>query len=493
MADVDVAHLCTIYDVRADHTDPRGTLAKLLEAMHAEGRGGRAGIQGRSTLGVDPGGRATAALLRSIGDEGAFNPGAEPRDGVDSDLPRIVKSRVEKSSKVPSTGRDLREVLARPAGDEDELALQRWNDNCHLLSRVLDLHPKRLNYFADVLQRNDRLAKSAVDAMTSGDAGYGAEWVPTAFSAALWTDIRLAAKVAAAFVQIDMPTLSYKSPYATGHTTCYLTSEATDLTPAHVPTGAATLTAKGMGAALEFSGELTEDSIIPTLPMATEDMVQTLAEHLDTSIINGDTTSPHFDGAAVNLGAADTRRAWKGLRRLTHDASLLTSLSTLTAEALLGLRGGMGVYGVDPAQLVMIASPRAYIKLLSLKDSANNAVVLGMDKIGAAATILTGMLGSLWGIPILVSAQSPEWEGEATGYYEDGGGDPPAAHWSSIIVANRRAFLVGHRRPVAIESARFILGDWVLVVGRQRVAFSPRITCGATRPCAYRGIGVDVS
>lgn len=326
------------------------------------------------------------------------------------------------------------------------------------------------------------IEKSGSDPLVSDTASSGSDWVPTAFSASVWEDVRLETRLAQQFVQVDMPTASYTSPYKTGTASVYLTTQASDIGAHKFATGGATLTAVGFGCAMEFATEMDEDSIVPVLPVIREDMIKAMAEALETACINGDDSDTHQD--TIYTSSADPAAAWDGLRYLTLQADLTQSIATLTVENVRLIRAAMGKYGVAPDQLLWVVSPKGYIKLLGLEDSSGAQVVMTLDKLGAQATILTGQLGALDGAPIIVSGQMREDLDASTGLYGSG------QTTTSLLCVNKRAFLFGTKRPMRMAEDYFALADYHLVVMKGRYAFVPRLACTADYPCAANGIGM---
>jgi HK97 family phage major capsid protein len=417
---------------------------------------------------------------------------------------------------VPTAFSNFRRANEHPiyhqvAQDETQLAMQQWNDDLYMMSVIFDCPPTDLKLWRDTIEipavreavnkvplarwkpgREAGLGheKDATDALVSDTAAQGGDWVPVAMSASIFEDIRIATVVAQQLMQINMPSLTMKTPYNVGNATTYLTSQGVNQTPAALDTGSPTLSAKGFGTAMEFTGEMEEDSIAPVLPIVRQTMISDQAEALETALINGDDAATHMDGAAVEGGSGDVRKAWDGFRFLTYTSSLTTDLNTLNVENVRLLTSNMGKYGIMPDQNFWLTGPKIMVKLLSLKDNQNNQAVLTMDKLGPNATIVTGQIANIDGSPLLVSGQYPEWE-DSTGIYGDSGGTPSAYTQSSMLKINKRMFWLGNRRPLRIEQDRVVLGDYTVVVAKSRWAFVPAIACNTSNKCAWRGINMD--
>ncbi len=530
LADIDIVARCKEYSVEVDASDVPGTLTRLINAMQekkesAETAGAEAtdkaerlmgslekalgainqraelheaaGVQGKQALGVDPGGAA------AIAEEAGHDP-ERTKQVLDS----VVHA---KAFPIDEALVPLRHpIYDRKPEDGNTKALQEFSDTLYIMSRVLNRPVSSLRTFKSAVERSpafrdllnkipdvrfrddddDSRQKSATDALVSDSTAAGGAFTPRGLSATVWEDIRVKCLLMQQFQTIQMPTRVFDNPYRTGSARCYLTSQATDMTPHAFDTQVATLTAKGFGAAMEFSGELDEDSLTPVMPIVVDDLSTTLAESLESAILNGDVTdSTHMDTCVT--AATDVRKAWDGLRYLTYTASLTQSLATFTIENLRKLTAGMGKYGTNPNDLVWVVSPKARVKLLSLKDANNYPMVQTVSQI-PNPTVVSGMLNALDGSPIIVSGQMPE-NLTTAGIYGDTGGDPSAYHNTTILQFNKRAFLLGERRGLRIENDRFILGDFILVVAKARWAWVPKIACSASYKCAYAGIAVDVS
>ena len=301
-------------------------------------------------------------------------------------------------------------------------------------------------------------------------------------SAQAWEDIRLATVVVQALPQIDMPSLTFKLPYKTGTAQAYLTSQATDIAGHHWATGAATLTAVGVGVNMELASEIEEDSIVPIAPMVISDMSATMSDTLEDMVLNGDDATNHMDTDVVV--ATDPRKGFDGIRYLCHTNSCTSSLATLTLENIQALRGSMDKYGVNPDQLIYVASPKGHIKLLSLKD-ANNYPVTVVYRDLLPTPGVTGIKESIDGSPLLISAKVRDTL-NTSGIYQN-------SNKTCLYVINKNAWMFGTRRPLRMASDVFVVADYRVVVMKGRFGFTPKIACTTTYPAAWLGIAMASS
>jgi HK97 family phage major capsid protein len=237
----------------------------------------------------------------------------------------------------------------------------------------------------------------ALDVDTAGEGG---TWVPTGIGASLHEKVRAAGKVAALFARIDLPTNPWKWPIEGGDATAYRVGEPTGdteskMTASTPGTVAATFDAEIFGARALFSRSLDADSAVAILPYATRKLVQAFVDAEEKAILDGDTDGTHQD-ADVGASTTDARTAWDGLRKKAIAQTVVTATTTTVANLLL-VRGGMGKWGVNPADLAYIIGVSAY------HDLIGDSNLLTVDKMGPQATILNGQVGSVGGVPVIVS------------------------------------------------------------------------------------------
>lgn len=298
-----------------------------------------------------------------------------------------------------------------------------------------------------------------------------ANWVPEGWSSELREIVQLKLIVAALFERIPMPWSPYNLPVDLTDSLGNFLPETTavvnpwdDTDLQSPPTDEkATFTAKKLRARMLTSGELTEDAIIPILAYIRGKIVNILAASQESGIING-STGTHMDYDVDQLGDKDARQAFDGLRQFCNTNTYETTHSGAapTVAGLLAIRKAMGEFGVDPADLATICSAGGYIQLLGETN------VQTVDKMGPAATILSGQLASIHGVPLIVSRHMPS-NLHTTGVNTNGGNN----NTTSLIMVYRPAWMIGDKRNVTVESERLINTDQVNVVAFQRLDFQP--------------------
>jgi len=271
--------------------------------------------------------------------------------------------------------------------------------------RTLDLYQKELA----PLTRDLNLAlRATTNPMNTTTATEGPEWIPTGFSNEMWEFYRLQLSVAALFREDNMPTNPYKKPIITTRPKARKGTEITGK-PANIYAGAA-MSNPGTGATtfdatrfycwMSATGQLKAEAVVDMLDELREEIAMAMRDAREDGILNGDTAGTHMDTDTAAAGADDIRKTWLGLRGYALDvgATVQNAVSAVDSVAAFdALRAKMGKFGIRPSELAYIVSLASYINLI--KDTN----VTTFEKYGSAATILTGELAKIRGVPIIVS------------------------------------------------------------------------------------------
>jgi len=321
-------------------------------------------------------------------------------------------------------------------------------------------------------------------ALTSTGVGTGDELVPTDLASDLQMRMYLESQLAAALIasEIDMPTNPFKLPLKTTRTAFYKGSENPGANPTASQPGTAdiTLDAKKLIGVAEFSYEIDEDSIIAILPMLQEDMAQGAAFSFENAVINGDTTATHQD-SDIHAVTNHHAKLFKGLRKLAIAGAMNTSLATggISTANIAALRKKMGKWSIKPSDLMIVAGPMGYNKLVMLDET------LTVEKVGGQARILSGVAASLLGMPIIVSEAVRE-DLNASGVF-----DNTTTTKGSIFIVHRPSWLVGVKRGFMVEVDRDIRQQINFITASFRRDFVPKETVSATMPLVSLGYNYD--
>lgn len=279
------------------------------------------------------------------------------------------------------------------------------------------------------------------DVFTTGDRHI----FPSDLSSTLLYRLYLESQLAAALIsqEIPMPTDPYTLPIATTRIKYRKGSEAPATTTADkIGLSDVTLkTAKLIGIT-DFSYEAAEDSIIPVLPMLMDDLAKGAVESLENAIINGDTAETHQDKDIT--AADDAAKLFDGLRKFAlAQASCKVDMATggISAASILKMKASMGKYGLRPSDLLLVVSASGYNTMLGLDET------LTVDKAGpGVARILTGVVPSIYNIPIIVSeaikATNTSGVVDATDINNK----------DSLLLLYKPSLILGSRRGFTVES-----------------------------------------
>lgn len=372
--------------------------------------------------------------------------------------------------------------------------LQKHNDTLVVMSHIMKRAPQELAYYDTHIRKNSELAK----ALTPDTAGSGLEWVPTAFSADFIQRMEQQYQVAGVIPKITIPqaTDSLKIPAAgtginlvTYATASGDTTDANNIPSATPGSRQITLTPTKMAIMVQVEEEALEDMIVNVIQDITiPEMQNAAAKGMDDAIINGNSesivqtlASGTGGDAASTYGATDPRTAWDGLRRYALDnnyGNVETDAGgnalTVADIAALGSQFASAADNetfYDPPNMRLLVPLSTYLDLLTI-DNVIQAQQIGS---AAAATINSGQLASVLGIPIIQTQLL-----RTTTQYGvvEGSGNT----LNSALLFNKDCFIVGIKRDVTVKSRENIETDRRHIVLTFRATFASRYA--NTAPCA---------
>ena len=282
-------------------------------------------------------------------------------------------------------------------------------------------------------------------AMDTDTSNEGVDWIPTGIGSSLHERVRASGKVAPLFQRITLPTNPWKWPLEGADATAYRVAEPTGDTATKVGastpgTGAATFDAEIFGGRVLFSKSLEADSALAILPYVQRKLVQAFVDAEERAILDGDADGTHQDSDTNGAGATDAAWAWDGLRKRALANAGASGGSALTVALLAARRADMDHYGLNPAEMAFIVPISSYYALVT------DSNVITVDKFGPQATILNGQLGSLYGVPIIVS-EHVRTNLNASGVY-----DAITTTKTYALAVNRMEWVMGQRTPLALET-----------------------------------------
>ena len=209
------------------------------------------------------------------------------------------------------------------------------------------------------------------------------------------------------------------------------------------------------------------------LPTLSGQIYRDLADGYEDCMINGDTSSTHADdianwdirgrwGGGAYSATGDHRKNFKGLRKLSSDKSTsniaILGGAAVTADDIISGLALMAEYSSQ--DMMLVTSPEMLLTLLKLD------AVQTLDKYGPAATIRSGSLASIFGMPIIVSRYMAA-DMNANGVWDD----LTKTH-SGILYVNRDSYQHYQRRGITVETAKDINSDAISVVATLRRTFA---------------------
>ena len=289
-------------------------------------------------------------------------------------------------------------------------------------------------------------------AMDSTTAGSGDELVATLEARELWQDVNLQTLVAPIIPTFPMPSNPFEVPRQLGDVSFFPGTENTATTDTALATGRTTLTAYELVGQVPYSFTLEEDGVIAMLPEIRAGLVRNVAEVLDDIILNADRSTANninADGGNITANSAGKAHWLLGYDGILHLPLVDNTEQANDHDAAVSddmfneLRAKLGKYGARPSQLAWIMDVHTFIRAQSVEQFRT------MDKLGPNATLLTGMLGAVEGIPVIVSEQMSL--ADADGKVTDGAATNTKGR---LLLVNRTQWAQGFRRQLMIDVDR---------------------------------------
>ena len=192
-----------------------------------------------------------------------------------------------------------------------------------------------------------------------------------------------------------------------------------------------------------------EEVLVNLMPMLIDSVASAHARAVDNAIINGSGSITGLDGYA------------------TANATTLSISGgdVLTAAILLGARKDMGKYGINPSDVAYVVSQGRYYELIEDSGFADITDV-GSD----VATKLTGVIGAVYGSPVVVSDS----------FAAEGNGVPAA------FAVNIRNYVIPRLRGVSVEQDYEVGNQRRVIVATQSLGFEELVADAAGNRSAVK-------
>ena len=180
-------------------------------------------------------------------------------------------------------------------------------------------------------------------------------------------------------------------------------------------------------------------------------IMRNAAEVIDDVILNADTTvlnNINADGTTIAPTDAGKGQWLLGFNGLIHlplisaTAMANNHAGAVDTDMFNELRRFTKKYAVRPSGVVFITDISTYLKSLTISNFQT------LDKFGPQATLLTGQLGAVEGIPVIVSEQMLLAASDGKGT------DGVAGTVGRLLLVNRAQWKIGFKRERTFETVR---------------------------------------
>lgn len=284
-------------------------------------------------------------------------------------------------------------------------------------------------------------------------------WAAEEFSNDVIEKLEQELMVANLFPTLTMPdnrqTLSI--PARTGNLSAYLVAPAVNAVERAITGGKVSFEVKKFKAFSAIADESDPELVAAVTDLTQMELVRSIARGVENAIINGDT---------LFTNASDVRKAFDGLRAIGNPNAVDMGGVAITAPKINATRKAMGIWGINQNDLALIVSPTAYFQLLDIEQFQT------MDKFGPMATVLTGEVGKVFGIPVIVS------EYIAENLETSGADDAGTGATTQAILVNKNYFAMVARGGVVVERDRNIIAGVENMVASRHLTFGKLYTAG---------------
>ena len=424
--------------------------------------------------------KTLSARLTELETRGGSRPDMEGEAHLDRFVRRDGSLRM-KGETTSETGYEAGLLDADPVCDWQQ-DLQKAVQDYTIVKAISGKAPKSLAKCRDLMSR----APKNVKRIWTDVASSGAEWIPDVMLATFERELELERNVASLFQTVQMNNKTEILPFLSSGLVPYKKGAPSSDDPARyrsssLGTESRTITAVGQAVRAQVDEDSAEDAIVNAIPLITAELSKAIIDGEEDCLLNGNTdtssTGNVDDLANWNIrsrwtsttgGSDDHRRRYIGLRHRAFDVSNTTDQGSaqtvagfMAARAKLASPHGLG------NSLVSIVSPEYYLtKMLLFGDgSAGSAGVVDVSRYGPAATILTGELGQLMGVPIVISELMGA-DLAATGLFTGSGTK------TGMLMFNRDRFRIGRLRNSIAVASDITRGTRELVATERSIFFT---------------------
>jgi HK97 family phage major capsid protein len=412
--------------------------------------------------------------------------------------PELIKELSEINAKLTQMGKKdastfgglrLDKSVSKEIGDEASAVAKDLAETLPMFDAVAQMTNKRvweLNSFkkyigvdattfrkaVEGLERQNRvmaISKAAMDTATN------VNWVPTGMDSVVMDSVLKSKAVAANLPGFDMPSNPYDWPVNGGPNTAYYVTESVTAgsvtTSATNPTSSkSTFSAKKIACRVDLSSEIEEDAAFAILPVLNRQMADAIGDGFERAVLFGDEST---GSANINANTGSvTTTAGAASVYLSCDGAAFKALSSNGAN--LDVSGGsaasdfvrltlqkMGEGAKDIQALRTFVPAGVYFTLLG------DSTVKSLNTYGAGASILTGEVGRVYGVPVFMTGGIPLTASNG----KVDGTTPGNNTYGSMIIINSNKVLLGYKRRLKVASDYFNTTDLYTLVASMRFDF----------------------
>ena len=340
-----------------------------------------------------------------------------------------------------------------------------------------------------------RCIKPGLEKAYDGTAGKGSQWTQDQFVDSLYESYTVPRRLRSLLPTVEcdrgsliIPTLTKGAqPYVQG--TASSDTMATNAYPAStVTTGQTVISLAGMTVRCLVDQVAAEDSALALASVLSRNISESIESGFEDAMINGqEGVVGAFDTGLANWAgpdsrwtvgsASDHRLTFDGWRKLAFAASTENTPASgadVKFADIITCISKMGEFGAG--ERLMVVSPSFLIK--NLLDMTELATI---DKFGPQATVLTGQVGALLGMPVIMSRFMTD-DLNANGKY-----DNITKDYTGYLIYNRSSYVQYLRRGLQIESQRNIAS------GAFEIVASLRAVMGSADTAASKNVAFQYS
>jgi hypothetical protein len=323
-------------------------------------------------------------------------------------------------------------------------------------------------------------------------AGFGDEWVAITWNNQVWNVVRAPASITGLLPTIEIPqgSESVYDPLEGADPTFYKVAQTTDnnattgrpdatVTASKLATDRVLHTATKIGARVEWSGEMEEDSIIPFVTQLRTQLAIAAAENVEHVIIDGDTdlsATTNINLISGTPGATAVYTSFDGFRKLalvTNTANSRSAAGALADTDYLNtakLMGTAGLLGADTMRTIFIQDANTRWKALQLAS-------LKTKDVFSNATLENGEITGIWGYKVFTSyhmhKQSAKRMANTAGKID---GTDSNNTTGAILAVRPDYWKLAYKRRMTMETSRFPEADANQIVVLMRIGLKYRDT-----------------